>query len=681
MSFSVLSYAAASITLSPSKNLCLPIPNLNRRRFYSQPNSNSQLHHNFIVNVNVNVNDADSPFNGMLDINPTPSSSVFEIGKMLGSLVRNKQFHTAISLSHQMELNGIQPNFVTLNILLNCFCQLGQLNFAFSVLAKILKLGYHPNTVTVTALMKCMCVCGQIKKALDFHDDVISKGFQLNQISYGILIDGLCKKGETTAALQLLRRIELLMVEPNVVMYSTVIHSLCKDKLVSDAFHLYSEMIVKKISPNVFTFNILIGALSKEGETRKVRNVLAVMIKQGVKPDVVTYNCLIDGYFLVNEVNMAKYVFNTLAQRGVIPDVNSYNVMINGLCKKKMVDEAMTLFKEMYLKNISPDIVTYNSLIDGLCKSGGISDVWDLLDEMHDRGQPADVHSSSSITYKFFATFSTKGFNASKMGFGLAELRELQLGGKLHIKGLENVSSEYAKEAILIVLKPPTGLKGFGMKGYLGIHLPHWMRIILVFWKAWLRLYFTTAETRAFVSLKMLTLSSLPNLEKMLRTEGVEMLPQLSYLRISCVPKLALPSLPSLEIIDAGGLTYEFYLHFSEFCDENLENLKSLFIIRFIDLNVLSDDLCSLSALEELYVSCCGTLESFSMHVLQGLVLLQTLTSVSCHNLISLSEGMRDLACLCKDKLAYVAYLCKSYAGEALQERNWGRLAKDSSSS
>jgi hypothetical protein len=113
----------------------------------------------------------------------------------------------------------------------------------------------------------------------------------------------------------------------------------------------------------------------------------------------------------------------------------------------------------------------------------------------------------------------------SKMGFGLAELRDLQLGGKLHIKGLENVSSEWdAKEANLIgkkelnrlylswdieaksqghtnvervleVLEPPTGLKGFGMKGYLGIHLPHWMRIILVFWKAWLRLYFTTAET------------------------------------------------------------------------------------------------------------------------------------------------------------------------------------------
>ncbi|WJX71255.1 hypothetical protein P8452_55268 [Trifolium repens] len=309
------------------------------------------------------------------------------------------------------------------------------------------------------------------------------------------------------------------------------------------------------------------------------------------------------------------------------------------------------------------------------------------------------------------------------MGFGLAELRDLQLGGKLHIKGLENVSSEWdAKEANLIgkkelnrlylswdieaksqgidtnvervleVLEPPTGLKGFGMKGYLGIHLPHWMRntsileglvdVILYNCKNCQRLpplgklpYLTTlyisgmrdvkyidddsydprSET-AFVSLKILTLCGLPNLEKILEAEEVEMLPQLSYFRISNVPKLALPSLPSLETIDTCGLTYECY-HFSEFRDEyldlfpkeivcNMQNLKSLFITNFMKLKVLPDDLRRLGALEELYISCCGSLESFPMHVLQGLISLRTLTIVSCYNLISLSEGMGDLACL-----------------------------------
>ncbi|CAJ2666466.1 unnamed protein product [Trifolium pratense] len=95
----------------------------------------------------------------------------------------------------------------------------------------------------------------------------------------------------------------------------------------------------------------------------------------------------------------------------------------------------------------------------------------------------------------------------SKGRFGLAELHNLQLGGKLHIKGLENVSNETdAREANLIgkkelsqlylswggdvnskgsgtgaeqileALEPHKGLKYFGMEGYKGINIPNWMR-------------------------------------------------------------------------------------------------------------------------------------------------------------------------------------------------------------
>ena len=95
-----------------------------------------------------------------------------------------------------------------------------------------------------------------------------------------------------------------------------------------------------------------------------------------------------------------------------------------------------------------------------------------------------------------------------KTGYGLAELHNLQLGGKLHIQGLQNVlNEEYAREANLIgkkdlnrlylscgdyansqvrgvdakrvleALEPPhSGLKQFGVNCYGGTDFPHWMR-------------------------------------------------------------------------------------------------------------------------------------------------------------------------------------------------------------
>ncbi|RHN40166.1 putative leucine-rich repeat domain, L domain-containing protein [Medicago truncatula] len=314
----------------------------------------------------------------------------------------------------------------------------------------------------------------------------------------------------------------------------------------------------------------------------------------------------------------------------------------------------------------------------------------------------------------------------SEIGFGLAELQNLQLGGKLHIRGLQNVSNEGdAKEANLIgkkdlnhlylswgdypssqvtsvdaervleALEPHSGLKRFGMKDYGGIHFPPWMRntsflkslvcIILYDCKNCKQLsplgklpclttlflsgmrnlkyieddLYEPASEKAFASLKKLTLRNLPNLERVLEVEGVEMLPQLSFLSIECVPKLALSSLPSVEFLFVTGGNEELLKSiFNNNCNEdatlspqgtagnNIYNLKLLYISDFAKLKELPDELGTLSTLEVLHIQCCDEIESFSEHLLQGLSSLRTLCIHSCHEFKSLSEVTRHLTCL-----------------------------------
>ncbi|KAG4388441.1 hypothetical protein GLYMA_09G175701v4 [Glycine max] len=162
-----------------------------------------------------------------------------------------KHYSTAVSLSHRLELKGIQPDFFTLNILMNCFCHMGQINFGFSVLAKILKRGYQPHTITFTTLIKGLCLKGQVNKALHFHDKLLAQGIKFDQVSYGTLINGVCKIGDTRGAIKLVRKIDGRLTKPNVEMYNTIIDALCKYQLVSEAYGLFSEMTAKGISANV----------------------------------------------------------------------------------------------------------------------------------------------------------------------------------------------------------------------------------------------------------------------------------------------------------------------------------------------------------------------------------------------------------------------------------------------
>ena len=173
---------------------------------------------------NHNVDNAVASYNHMLCMSPT--SPMIEFGKILGSLVRMKRYPTAISLSKQLELKGIVPDIVTLSILINSYCHIGQMAQAFSVFAKILKLGYLPDTITLTTLMKGLCLNGEVEKALDFHDRVVAQGSQFDVVSHATLINGLCKIGQAGVAIQMLRKIERQGIKPDVVMYSIIIDRL-----------------------------------------------------------------------------------------------------------------------------------------------------------------------------------------------------------------------------------------------------------------------------------------------------------------------------------------------------------------------------------------------------------------------------------------------------------------------
>ncbi|MFQ6659886.1 hypothetical protein Gotur_028609, partial [Gossypium turneri] len=92
-----------------------------------------------------NVDHALILFNKMIEKYPKPS--IVEFTKLFAAIVRMKQYAIAIPMCSQMELLGVSHNVYSMSILINCFCQLGRIDFGFSVLGKMLKLGVEPDVV------------------------------------------------------------------------------------------------------------------------------------------------------------------------------------------------------------------------------------------------------------------------------------------------------------------------------------------------------------------------------------------------------------------------------------------------------------------------------------------------------------------------------------------------------
>ncbi|KAJ7942583.1 Disease resistance protein [Quillaja saponaria] len=165
-----------------------------------------------------------------------------------------------------------------------------------------------------------------------------------------------------------------------------------------------------------------------------------------------------------------------------------------------------------------------------------------------------------------------------------------------------------------------------------------------------------------FPSLELLELCNLPNLEGLLRDDGTVvvdecniMFPRLDGLFITSAPKLILPLLPSVRHLSVSGCNEELLRSISN-CPNltllpdgmmrELTCLKELEIRGFNKLEVLSNELIGLNALQILNIQNCDVLESFTEQALRGLTSLQKLGVSYCPRLKSLSEGFQHLTSL-----------------------------------
>ncbi|XP_028782841.1 pentatricopeptide repeat-containing protein At1g12775, mitochondrial-like [Neltuma alba] len=219
-----------------------------------------------------------SSFNHLLHMRPPPS--IIQINKILGSVAKLKHHRIVFSLLAQAESKGFVPSLVTLNILINCYCHVGRMDFAFFALGKISKMG-------LTTLIKGLCINNDVGKALDFHDQPIARGFQLDVVSYGTLVIGLCKAENTRTAVILFQKMVRGPVKPNLVMYNTLIDGFFKEGLVAEAFDLFHQTIHHGISPSVVTYNSTMPGFGVMDQLPEAVRLFNQMRLEDINPNVI----------------------------------------------------------------------------------------------------------------------------------------------------------------------------------------------------------------------------------------------------------------------------------------------------------------------------------------------------------------------------------------------------------
>ncbi|KAI3517102.1 hypothetical protein L1887_16310 [Cichorium endivia] len=136
------------------------------------------------------LGDALLVFDKMLERRPLPAIENFT--KLLSSVVRLKQYSTAISMIHRLRLLGpnplVKPDIYAFHVAINCFCHSHQVRFGFSVLGNVIKLGYEPNCPG-------FLLHKEMSKAISMLERMRDCGFSANAYTSTLVVELLTVRG------------------------------------------------------------------------------------------------------------------------------------------------------------------------------------------------------------------------------------------------------------------------------------------------------------------------------------------------------------------------------------------------------------------------------------------------------------------------------------------------------
>eukprot|EP01018_Ginkgo_biloba_P011244 Gb_34298 [translate_table: standard] len=326
-----------------------------------------------------------------------------------------------LSLYHQMQREGVQPDNFTFPFVLKACAALSALQEGKEIHDDIVRAGFESDVFVGNSLVAMYAKCGSIDLARHLFDKMPKRSV----VSWNAMIAGYAQNGHANEALSLFHQMKLADVIPDkativsvlpacaelgdlqngkdvhayvirnkfesdisvgnslvamyakcgsadfarqmfdkisnkdVVSWTTMIAGYTQNGQASEALALYHQMQLAGIKPNSLTMVGVLPACANLAALHQGKWIHAYIIRNGFESDVIAGTALIDMYTKCGNMESAYQLFDNMSARNVV----SWNAMIVGYTQNAQANEALTLFHQMQLEGIRPDRATMVSVL------------------------------------------------------------------------------------------------------------------------------------------------------------------------------------------------------------------------------------------------------------------------------------------------------------------------------
>ncbi|KAK1264145.1 Pentatricopeptide repeat-containing protein [Acorus gramineus] len=328
---------------------------------------------------------------------------VLSWNSMLSGYVGVGSVDLAVAMVGSMGSDGLEPDSVTWNTVMDGYCRAGRCMEAEAVLCQMAEpsvvswttvmLGYsragdHETALRVFERM----IGGLVKPDCDALSCVLSSCRHLGALKLAREIHGFGLKtasidvfySSAGAALVAIyashkrvrdaENVFALMNDVDVVTWNAIVHGFAQSGMESSALEYFREMQFKEVASDPTS----IASVLPISDIKLGKQIHAHAIKKFFASDIEVWNALISMYAKAGSVETARSVFSGMVDR----DVVSWNAMIGGYGANGHGVPAIRLLEEMGRAGVNPNTVTFTCALSACARAGLVEEGLDLFERM-----------------------------------------------------------------------------------------------------------------------------------------------------------------------------------------------------------------------------------------------------------------------------------------------------------
>jgi len=317
---------------------------------------------------------------GMLD--------VVSFNTMIKAHLQTGNFDKARSLMSEMAKQGLQPNRVTFNELINALVSKGSESrrMMWEIVDEMKVADVKPNQVTISILLKNLNYNSGQTDILKTLDLINTMDEPMDEVLLSSVVEACVRIGKPDLLESQLKRLQNNGCSINGShTYGSLIKAYGHAKDTEGIWRCWKEMRSRHIKPTSITLGCMMEAIVSNGDTEGAYDLIHQVQEDescSAALNSVIYCSVLKGFTREKKMDRALAVYSEINERKIELSIVMYNTLIDACARCGRMDHLETILGDMKSHKVRPNLITYSTMLKGHCQNGDIHTAFLILDQM-----------------------------------------------------------------------------------------------------------------------------------------------------------------------------------------------------------------------------------------------------------------------------------------------------------